>query len=590
MMGTPGYMAPEQIERGVCDAQTDIWSLGVVLYEMLAGARPFGPGSKSAIRSILTENPAPITARVRGIPPHLEIIVSKALEKEPSDRYRSAEEMIADLDRVDATEETITVSRSYSGITERLRARADSRNEAPVIAVMPMLNLSSDSGDEYICEGLAEELINGLAGTKGLRVVSRSSSFQLRGTDLDAREIGSKLRASHLVNGTLRRSGNQLRVTSQLSETREGYLLWSQRFDAGMQDLFSLQDELSAAILDKLRQTLRLDAPAAPARAAAGNSAAYELYLRGRHCYNQQTGDSVREALQHLSRALELDPEQAPIHIAVAECHALLEWYGLEPASEALAHIKTALENGLALDPDSFSGLCLLATVQAGYDWDWRTAEETFRAALAAGAGSGSVWFHYALDQLTPLGRLDEALKAIQTALELDPLSAITSTALGGCYYRMRRWTDAQKTLQTTIDLHPNFGHARWSLARVLLEQGEGDAALREIDEAMRLAGRSATVLTERGYCLARLGRRDEAREVLAELDSIAAREFVSPINHALVFAGMGDRFSALSHLERAFEQRARSLVWINVDPRFESLRTEPGFQFLLERIGLTTL
>jgi serine/threonine-protein kinase len=587
LLGTPGYMAPEQLEHGVANAQTDIWSLGVVLYEMLSGAHPFGSGGKSAIRSILTEDPTRITVRAPGGPSPIEDIITKALQKDPRDRYRTAEEMIADLNRADVVDETVTVSLSdFSGARH---IPADSDREAPIIAVMPMLNLSSDPADEYICDGLAEELINGLAGTPGLRVVSRSSSFQLRGTVLDSRAVGSKLGASHLVNGSLRRSADQLRLTAQLTKARDGYLLWSQRFDAGMKDLFALQDELSAAVLERLRRNLLMtSASVSRSKAPAANPAAYELYLRGRHFYNQQTAEALHEALGCLSRALDLDREQAPIHIALAECHALLEWYGLEATSEALPQIKKALEDGLKLDPHSFSGLCLLATVQAGYDWDWKAAEKTFESAMAAGAGSGAVWFHYALDLLTPLGRLDEALRAIQTALELDPLSAIASTGLGGCYYRMHRWTEAEKALRTTIDLHPNFGHARWSLGRVLLEQGEGDLALQKFDEGIQVAGRSAIVLAELGHCLGRLGRHEQARRVLAEMDSIAAREFVSPISYALVFAGMNDRTSALSSLDRAFAQRARGLVWINVDPRFQSLHDEPAFQDLLDRIGLT--
>jgi Flp pilus assembly protein TadD len=206
---------------------------------------------------------------------------------------------------------------------------------------------------------------------------------------------------------------------------------------------------------------------------------------------------------------------------------------------------------------------------------------------MAVGSGSAAVWFHYALDLLTPLGRLEEALTGIRNALQLDPLSAITSTALGGCYYRLRRWNDAAASLRTTLELHPGFGHAHLSFGRVLLEQGEGDLALREFEEAMRIMGTSAEAIAERGYCLARLGRVAEARASLKELDSITGDRFVSPISHALVLAGMEERQAAISYLERAFEQRARRLTWINADPRFHSLREEWAFQDLLSRVGL---
>jgi serine/threonine protein kinase/Tfp pilus assembly protein PilF len=586
LVGTPSYMSPEQIEYGIANAQSDIWGLGVVFYEMLTGKLPFGVKTKSTLSSILIDQPTPITTVLPGIPPLLEQIVTKALQKNPENRYGSAEELLVDLERADRSKEA-HVTGTFRGLDRLQQVRGEAQEELRTIAVLPLNNLSSNPADEYICDGLAEELINGLTKIEGLRVVSGSSSFQFRGTTLDPREIGRKLRASHLVNGSLRRSGDQLRLTAQLSETREGYLLWSHRFDADMKDLFRLQDELSGAVLERLRVKLSLSTPKAQVKAMPGDPAAYEMYLRARHFYNQQTGDGLREAVELLTRALELDPEQAPVHIALAESHALLEWYGLEPTSEAIPQVKKSLESGLNLDPNSFAGLCLLASVQAGYDWDWETAELTFQSAMAVAAGSAAVWFHYALDLLTPLGRLEEALTGIRNALQLDPLSAITSTALGGCYYRMGRWSEAATCLRTTLELHPGFGHAHLSLGRVLLEQGEGELALEQFDEAMRIMGTSSEALAERGYCLARVGRREEACAILTELDSVPRDQFVSPISYALIYAGMDDRANALAHLERAFKQRARRLTWVNADPRFHSLREDAGFRQLLSRIGL---
>jgi hypothetical protein len=234
--------------------------------------------------------------------------------------------------------------------------------------------------------------------------VSRSSSFQFRGTTLAPQEIGTKPGASHLVNGSLRRASDRLRLTAELIETRTGYLMWSQRFDAGMKDLFTLQDELSAAVLQHLRGKLS----AAPERAKARptNPAAYELYLRGRHFFNQHTDDGLRQALKCFTRAQQLDPEQARNHIAVAECHASLEWYGLEPAAEAVPTLKASLARGLELDPDSFASLRLLATVQAGYDWDWDAAEKTVIIPLTQGLLSGTLFMDGSLSHFLRALRL----------------------------------------------------------------------------------------------------------------------------------------------------------------------------------------
>jgi adenylate cyclase len=539
---------------------------------MLTGLLPFGHQGSAIFRSILLEHPAPITNLPADASPAIHHIVSAALRKNPEDRYSSVQEMLADLEQAAAGDTHPTETSIASG---RWLFRS-LRDESRTVAVLPLTNLSSDPDDEFICDGLAEELINGLTGIEGLRVVSRSSSFQFRGTTLAPQEIGTKLGASHLVNGGLRRASDRLRLTAELIETRTGYLMWSQRFDAGMKDLFTLQDELSAAVLQHLRGKLS----AAPERAKARptDPAAYELYLRG-----------LRQALKCFTRAQQLDPEQARNHIAVAECHASLEWYGLEPAAEAVPTLKASLARGLELDPDSFASLCLLATVQAGYDWDWDAAEKTYQRALTASGGSADIWFHYGLDYLTPRGRLDEALEACLTASRLDPLSAITSTAVGGCYYRLHRWQDAAASLRTTLELHPGFGHAHWSLGRVLLEQGEGVAALAHFDAAMRIMGPVPEALAERAYALARIGRNGEARQVLDELDRIEAQQFVSPVHRALIFAGLGDIASALTHLEQAFAQGTRKLAWLNADPRFHCLRGAPRMAKILMRHGRKT-
>ena len=585
LVGTPSYMAPEQIEGGAADSRSDIWALGVVLYEMLTGKLPFGHEGKSPLRSILTDEPASLGTLLAGVPPELDQIIARALAKNPEDRYQKAAEMIADLERVNSGART-PIPHFTSTLTMG-RIGEEAHAERYTVAVLPLLDLTPGPENEYICDGLAEELINGLTQLEGLRVVSRSSSFQCRGTTLDVREIGRKLRASHLVHGSLRRSGDRLRLTAQLTETQDGYQLWSHRFDADMKDLFSLQDELTEAILERLRVALGPRPAAALVKRAPANPEAYQLYLRARYLFNQQTGEGLRQALECLSRSIELDPEHAPAHIAVAECHSSLEWYGLESVGEAIPLVKTALGTGLQLEPNSAAGLCVLATVQAGYDWDWGTAERTFAAALAVGAGFAAVRFHYALDLLTPLGRLEEALVEIERALELDPLSAVTNTALGGCYYRMGRWSDAATSLRATLELNPGFGHAYWSLGRVLLEQGECDQALRHFDRAIGIMGRNPAALAELAYGLARVGRRDEAQAILNELETMSTRHFVSPVSTALIFAGLGDPASAMSRLELAFEQRVRQLVWINVDPRFDSLRNESAFRSLISRIGV---
>jgi serine/threonine protein kinase/Flp pilus assembly protein TadD len=574
-VGTISYMAPEQARGEEVDERADIFSFGVIFYQLLAGKMPFHAANAVALlHAIQALDPAPLRKVKPEIPAALEGVVRRALAKNPAERYQTIREMLADLIAAPGKAAAAPVPAE----------RADLRS----IAVLPLINISPDSENEYICDGLAEELINGLTQIPGLRVVSRSSSFQCKGTTPDVREIGLRLGASLLVHGSLRRSGDNLRLTVQLSQTSEGYQIWSQRFDAQMRDLFALQDELTAAVLEKLREQLGARFPGLDAGRQTPSSEAYDLYLQARFAFNRETPAEFRRALVLFERSAAADPGFAPALLGIAETHMRMDWYGLEPASEAVPLVKSALAAALALQPDSVSSLCNLAITQAGWDWDWIAAGKTFDLALAAGGGLAAVHFHYGLDYLTPLGRLEEALRELRHALQLDPLSPIANTAVGGCLYRMRRWDESAEALRRTLDLNPGFGHAHWSLGRVLLEQGQPDEALQRFEDAAKIMGPIPAALSELGYCHARMGRRDLAHTTIQELQRLAEREWVSPVSAALVYAGLGEYDEAMRCLEEALRKRIRQLVWVNVDPRYDAMRNNPKFEQLIASLGLS--
>lgn len=587
--GTTAFMSPERIERGIADERTDLWALGVVLYQLLTGGFPFGQADRPSIGAILHDPLVPVSRFIPGVPAGLDEVVGHCLEKRPEARYQTALELKVDLDLLlgHPAEATRTIP-SGSRLAAMIAASAAPASAAvATVAVLPFVNLSADPENDFICDGLAEELINGLTQIAGLAVVSRSSSFLFKGTNPDAREAGRKLGAAYIVQGSLRRSGDLLRLVAHLDESASGYQVWSRRFESTMKDLFELEDELSAALLQELGLRLGVSAAAAASRVAP-DPESYLLFLRAKHFHNQHTSAGLRQALDLLARSLELEPRQAEAYFAVASCHTSLDWYGLEPSSEAVPLIKRALEAGLALAPESVTGLGLRATVQAGYDWNWLGAEQGFQKAFARGDGVAELWFHYALDLLTPLGRLDEALAAIRKALVLDPLSAITNTALGGCLYRLRRWPEAADSLRSTLEMNPHFAHAQLSLGRVLLEQGRGDEALHEFAQAAQLTDRSPAALADLGYAHARLGNADEARAVLAELEQkVKEGQRIGPMSLALIHAGLGDAPRALAHLDEALAQRSRQLLWAGVDPRFDALHGDPGFQQVLAACGL---
>jgi serine/threonine-protein kinase len=374
----------------------------------------------------------------------------------------------------------------------------------------------------------------------------------------------------------------------QLSQTNEGYQIWSQRFDSQVTDLFALQDELTAAVLEKLRVQLGARFPGLEAARNMPSSDAYNLYLQGRFAFNHETPEGFKQALDLFLRASATDPTFAPALIGIAETHMRLDWYGLEPASEAVPAVRSALASALRLQPDSVAGLCNLAITQAGWDWDWTAAGNTFNRAIAAGAGLASVHFHYGLDFLTPRGHLEDALRELHQALRLDPLSPIVHTAVGGCLYRMRRWDEAAETLRGTLHTNPEFGHAHWSLGRVLVEQGKDDEALQCFQRALQVMGQIPAGLAEVGYCHARMGRRDLALATLEELHRQAGQAWVSPLSAALVHVGLGNHDAAIDCLEDSYEKRIRQLVWVNVDPRYDVLHTTPAFVQLISRLGLS--
>ncbi len=573
-VGTVGYMPPEQADGAQADTRADIFSFGVILYRMLTGVMPFsGASSIDVLRATHMQDPALMRGIRPGIPQTIEMAVRRALAPNAADRFQTMSELLEQL-----SPEISKPSAASQQPAER------------TIAVLPLVNISPDPENEYLCDGLAEELIDGLTRIAGLRVVSRSSSFQFKGTNPDVREIGQRLGVRLVVNGSLRRSAASIRLAVQLTQASDGFQVWSKRFDAKAQDLFALQDELTSAVLEELRQQLGARFSALNTIHDSPAPEAYDLYLRARYAFNRETPMGFQEARDLFRSAAAADPNFAPAWIGIAETHMRLEWYGLEPASEAAPAAKLALDAALRLRPDSATGLCNLAITQAGWDWDWAAAGETFQRALNAGPDLAMVHFHYGLDFLTPQGRLQEALEELRLAGQLDPLSAIVNTAIGGCLYRMQRYPEAARTLDATLEVAPGFGHAHWSLGRVLLEQGLWDEAIRHFDRAAEIMGHPPAALAESAYCHARMGDRDEAQAAIEELRRRSENEPVSPLSEALVYAGLGEDDAAMERLEVAFRRRMLPMIWVNVDPRFAALRNNPGFRDLISRMGLPTL
>jgi serine/threonine protein kinase/tetratricopeptide (TPR) repeat protein len=585
-IGTPAYMAPERFELGVNDVRGDIWGLGVVLYEAITGRLPFAGDHAQLAYSIVNTYPPPASSLRAGLPPELDDIVDKALAKEPSERYQTVANLAEDLEqilRIVEPEGTPVATVSMAGVPGAHRTTEDlstGKERVHAVAVLPFVNMSRNAEDDFLSDGLTEEITNALTQVRGLRVVSRASTFQFRSPSLDLREVGRRLRVGALVLGTVRREADRVRVTAQLVRASNGYQIWSQRFDAEMRGVFEVEDQLTGTIVDHLRQWLGADLELAHLRGSTSNFGAHELYLRGRYSLNLQTPQGVANALRLFSQAVELAPEYALARVGIADCYALQGWYGIERPVEVMPKAKASLDAAIAIEERLQSAWCLRAAITAGFDWNWEGTRTQFEKAFSLGPSTSVLHFHHALDFLTPLQRLEEALAEAKIALGLDPAAPLVSTAVGGCLHRLRRYPAAIRQLQSTLELAPDFYHAHWTMGRVYESQGQFPEAIACFERALGTSGNNPAVLADAGHCRAVMGDTDVAREILKRVTGV-------PLAMATICLGLKETDAALEHLREAVNERARGLIWLGVDPRFDAIRDTSGFRAVLSSVGL---
>ncbi len=387
IIGTVDYMSPEQARSEKVDARSDIFSFGVVLYQMITGRHPFHKAAPAAtLGAILYEAFQPLREIAAGAPPELEKIVARCLQKETANRFQRMTDVKLAIEEIQSPKKTVAAE------------------VAPSIAVLPFSDMSAGAENDYFSDGLTEELINALAQLKGLRIVSRSSTFQFKGKSQDSREVGEKLGVMTIVDGSVRRAGNRCRITAELVSVSDGYQLWSERFDREVKDIFEVQEEVARAIVAKLIPKLAIS-PEPLVKIYTQNLEAHELYLKGRYLFNQQTTGSLWNALADFERALQIAPNYALARIGVADCYLLLDWYGAAPPSEVMPKAKLAALHALETDDTLALAHCALALVYAGYEWNWPEAGREFQRALELGPGFAAPHFHYALDYLTPIGK-----------------------------------------------------------------------------------------------------------------------------------------------------------------------------------------
>ena len=573
-LGTPAYMSPEQAGGGErLDARSDVYSLGCVLFEMLAGEPPFtGPTAQAIIARRFTEGAPSPRRGGRAVPLELDRVVLRALAPVPADRFPSAAAFADAL-------------RGGEPWASRTSDRPESPGgPEPSIAVLPFANLSPAADNEYFADGMTDELINALAKVRGLHVVSRTSCFAFKGRPEDAREIGRRLQVRTVLEGSVRRAGSRLRVSTHLINVADGFLLWSESFDREAEDVFAIQDEIARAIGGALRVRLLEPRHEARVRPPTDDLEAYGLYLKGRHFWNRRTEQDLRLGMRYFEQALARDPGFALAHAGLADSWALLGFYSAEPPGEVFPKAKRAAHEALAREPGLAEAYPSLAYTSMYYDWDWAEAERAFHRAIELHPGYATAHQWYA-NFLSVVGRADESIAEFERALALDPLSALKFAALGwGCYFA-RQYERGVAECRRAIELEPSNMVAHAWLAMGLEALGRSGEAVTCSEETAKLSGGGVSSLGFLGHAYAAASRAGEARAVLEELMRLSETRYVSHYDVALIHLGLGEADAAVEWLERGYEGRDHQMVFLKVDPRLDGLRDRRDFGRLLERM-----
>jgi len=561
-VGTAAYMSPEQARGRALDARSDIFSYGLVLYEMLCGERTFqGDSWIDILAAILHEEPRPLRSLNAAVPGWLEQTVARCLKKDPAQRTQTMWE----------------VKQGLAGPT----VSGGSRDDIPSIAVLPFVNLSADKENEYFSDGLAEEIINALARVPELRVIARTSAFAFRGREQDLRTIGQRLRVGALLEGSVRRSGNRIRVTAQLIHAADESHLWSERYDREMTDVFAIQDEISQAIANALKVKL-----AAPRRSTASIEA-FQSYLKGLYWYQRYTAENLARAKESFEQALRHDPEYAPAHAGLAVFYYGLGALGIRRMTEMAPLARSAAESALAIDQTLSEAHSVLGLVTGSVEFDWPAAERHFQAAMAVDPVPPLARVRYALYFLIPLRRFDEAEAQFRQALETDPLSMMVHYGLAFAHYCKREYDAAIEHAATAVALYPDYWLVHFAMGLALAQKG----CLQEAIASLETTGRLTPSFTSASGFLAglyvRAGDADRAAKLMEEVREKSARQYVSPVCSAIYLAALGDADGMFERLEAAWEERDPYLTRMDAEPCLEAFHSDRRYRALLERMKL---
>lgn len=639
VMGTAAYMSPEQARGMAVDARTDIFSLGVVLYEMVTGRLPFeGSTSTEVLASILGEKePQPLARYAREAPAELERIVGKALRKDRLERYQTVKDLLLDLKHLNQEleferklERSVppkTKSSPEMEPTQEHKAKdsdarptvsltgpptatkANQRSIAIVavlviasvtgaylyltrtsgtinsVAVLPFANTSNDPNIDYLSDGISEALINSLTELQQLRVIARSTVFRYKGKEVDPQTVGRELNVRALLMGRVRQSGDNLNIQVDLVDANTGAQLWGREYERKSSDVLSIKQAIAREVTDRLRLRLSGDEQRQLTKNDTTNAEAYQFYLRGRHYWNKRSGEGTRKAIEEFQQAIDRDPNYALGYVGLADCYLQLEQYSGVPSSEIVPKARAAVDRALQLDDSLSEAHATSASINQKL-WRWADAEEEFKRAISLNPNYPTAHHWYAY-YFYVQRQFDDAMSEIKRAYELDPLSPVISENVALVYLLKNELNPAIDQCQRTIELDPDFADAHYILGFAYLKLRSEQEATVEFQKSVELSGRAGTYLGNLGYCYAVTGRRAEALSILKELEQKYSEGKSSGLFLAGVYAGLGDKDQAFAWLEKDFQQRSGQLPTLAWRLHFEGLRSDPRFADLLRRIGL---
>jgi serine/threonine-protein kinase len=605
VIGTVGYMSPEQVRGEEADAPSDIFSFGCVLYEMVTGQRAFARQTAAETMAAILRDEAPeIAASDKGLPHELERVIRHCLEKNPAERFQSARDLGF------ALREMSSGSRRVKSVSAPAKAHAHQAvwlaaavalvllslalylftgrgKTIDSLAILPFANASANPDAEYLSDGIAESIISSLSQLPRLRVMARSTVLRYKGQEIDPRKVGRDLHVDAVLTGNLIQRGETLIIKMELVKVEDGSQLWGEQYQRKFSGLLAVQAEIARQISEKLRLKLTGEEQQRLTKHYTENAEAYQLYLKGRYYWNRRTPESLNKSIEYFQQATDKDPNYALAYAGLADSYSLLgSPVGGGSPKEKFPKAKAAALKALELDDTLAEAYASLVIVRLRYDWDWLVAEREIKRAIELNPNYSMTHQLYA-DYLRVMGRPDEAIAEIKRSQELEPLSLNTSAVVGIHFYFAHQYDQAIEQCQKTLDLDPNFAPAHLYLGWAYVQKARYEEAIAAAKKASSLSPSDLRTVSALGHAYAVSGQTSEAVNILDQLKELSRQRYISPHDMAIIYTGLGEKEQAFAWLDKAYADRSWPLPLLKVDPRFDSLRSDPRFAGLVRRIGL---